>query len=122
MLLSLGLSGLALRRLADLHQRGARRPVAGPEAPVAAALQAVGLVRFRAYNDVGGDHSFALALVDAAGTGVVILSLYHRERCRVYAKPLRHWTAPIALTDEERLAVERARSGDETVDMVGDGR
>jgi Protein of unknown function (DUF4446) len=69
----------------------------------------VGVVRFNPYHDTGGDHSFAVALLDAAGAGVVISGLYHRDRCRVYAKPVNAWDSTYQLTDEERDAIERAR-------------
>ena len=113
--LALVLSAAALA----LALRGTRRPPARPlprrdidEVPPAArALQNVGVVRFNPYHDTGGDYSFAVALLDAAGHGVVLTGLYHRDRCRVYAKPVRAWESAYTLTDEEREAIEQARGG-----------
>ncbi|HEX6510227.1 MAG TPA: DUF4446 family protein, partial [Chloroflexota bacterium] len=68
-----------------------------------------GVVRFNPYHDTGGDYSFAVALLDAQGAGVLITGLYHRERCRVYAKPVRGWESSYQLTDEEREAIDKAR-------------
>ncbi len=82
------------------------------------ALQHVGLVRFNPYHDTGGDYSFAVALLDAAGNGVVVTGLYHRDRCRVYAKPVRGWESSYELIDEERESIEAARIGDPGVDMA----
>jgi uncharacterized protein DUF4446 len=111
LLLALAGVGLLLRRVSSLERQLRRRPGVAAVTPGAQALQQVGLVRYQAYHDVGGDHSFALALLDAAGTGVVLNSLYHRDRCRVYAKPIRDWQSGITLTDEEKEAIERARAG-----------
>jgi hypothetical protein len=72
-------------------------------------LQRVGFLRFNPFRDTGGDQSFALALTDEAGNGVVISSLHSREVTRVYAKPLTAWETGYQLTEEERQAIQRAR-------------
>lgn len=106
---SLGLSGWLWRRGRRLERRVDQRLPAVRLAPPASALQHVGLVRFRAFHDVGGDHSFALALLDGEGAGVVLNCLYHRDRCRVYAKPVEAWRSSYTLTDEEVEAIRQAR-------------
>jgi len=73
------------------------------------SIQGIGMVRFRAFQDTGGDQSFALALVDGSGNGVVISALYSREGTRVYGKPLAAWTSVYNLSDEERQALDQAR-------------
>ena len=79
------------------------------DATLAHAVQGVGLVRFRAFQDTGGDQSFALALVDGAGDGVVVSALYGRGATRVYAKPIQEWLSPKMLSEEEEQAVAQAR-------------
>jgi len=117
--LSLGLVLALHRRQASLERQLRRRVQADFQPPPQTALQHVGLVRYRAFNDVGGDHSFALALLDGNGDGIVINGLYHRERCRVYAKPVRVWAGDQPLTEEEGEAVQKARPGDPSVDTGG---
>lgn len=73
------------------------------------SVQGVGMVRFRAFKDTGGDQSFALAMVDGNGNGVVLSALYSREGTRVYGKPLAAWTSAYSLTDEEKKALAQAR-------------
>jgi hypothetical protein len=73
------------------------------------AVQGVGLVRFRAFQDTGGDQSFALALADGDGNGVVISALYGRDKTRIYAKPVECWVSPKALGEEEERALTEAR-------------
>ncbi|MBC8447944.1 MAG: DUF4446 family protein [Chloroflexi bacterium] len=72
-------------------------------------LQHCGLVRFNPFANTGGDQSFAVALADAGGYGVVISSLHARESTRVYAKPLAAWESSYLLTGEEQQAIARAR-------------
>ena len=49
-------------------------------------VQKVRLLRYNPYNDVGGDQSFSVALLDKKGTGVVVTSLHTRSGTRVFAK------------------------------------
>jgi hypothetical protein len=72
-------------------------------------IQHAGIVRYNPFQDTGGDQSFALALADALGNGVVLSSLHARNVTRVYAKPLVAWDSHHTLTDEERLAIQRAQ-------------
>lgn len=76
---------------------------------LAHAVQGVGLVRFRAFEDTGGDQSFSVALTDGEGNGIVISALYGRDATRVYAKSVQDWTSPRSLTEEERQALTKAR-------------
>jgi hypothetical protein len=74
------------------------------------AVQTVGLVRFQALSDYGGDQSFALALTNAAGDGVILSSVFAREGTRVYAKPLTAWSSSYSLSFEEQEAIKQAQS------------
>ncbi len=76
---------------------------------LAHAVQGVGMVRFRAFQDTGGDQSFALALADGEGNGVVISALYGRGATRIYAKPIQSWLSPKPLGEEEEQALAEAR-------------
>jgi hypothetical protein len=72
-------------------------------------LQHLGLVRFSPFRDTGGDQSFAIALADDHGQGVVLSSLHARDVTRVYAKPLDAWESIYSLTDEEKRAIALAQ-------------
>lgn len=72
------------------------------------SLQHLGVVRFNPFHDTGGDQSFAIALVDGHGNGVVLSSLHARDATRVYAKPLSKWESTYSLTDEEKQAIALA--------------
>ena len=71
-------------------------------------IRHVGLVRFSPFHDTGGDQSFALALLDGSGDGVVITALHSRSDSRLYAKPIDRGTSAYALTPEEKEAMDRA--------------
>lgn len=71
-------------------------------------LQKVGLVRFNAFSDIGGDQSFALALLDAKDKGIIISSLYGRNDARVYAKPVDGGKSSYPLSEEEQKALTLA--------------
>jgi hypothetical protein len=72
-------------------------------------LQRVGFLRFNPFRDAGGDQSFAVAVTDQDGNGVVISSLHSRDVTRVYGKPLAGWASPYPLTEEEGQAIKKAR-------------
>ena len=69
----------------------------------------VQLLRFNPFKDVGGTQSFAVAIVNEEGDGVVFSSLYSRERMSVFAKPIKNGTSDIELTEEERTVVDGAQ-------------
>ncbi len=71
--------------------------------------QWMGVVRFNPFRNTGGDQSFAWALLDGEGNGVVLTSLHARDNTRVYCKPLHNWESIHSLTEEEIEAIARAR-------------
>ena len=73
------------------------------------AVQKVGMVRFNPFSNIGGDQSFALALLDRNDTGIVVSSLYSHERQLVYAKPIEKGASSYALSKEETEALARAQ-------------
>jgi hypothetical protein len=74
------------------------------------SVQRVGLVRFNPFEDTGGDQSFAVALLDARGDGVVLSSLFARRETRVFAKPVQGGKSKHTLTAEELKAIELANT------------
>ena len=75
------------------------------------AVRHVGVVRFDAFEDMGGRLSFSAALLDGRGDGVVITSINGRQETRCYAKQVRNGTSVHNLSDEEGQAIRRALSG-----------
>ena len=72
------------------------------------AIQHVGIVRYNPFDDTGSNQSFALALLDADGNGVVISSLHSRQQTRVYLKEIVGGRSEAQLSGEETEALGRA--------------
>lgn len=85
----------------------------GVERQAGAALQRVGIVRYNPFADTGGQQSFAVALLDARGSGFVISSLHSRQATRVYLKQVSQGRSDTALADEESEAIRRALAGEQ---------
>lgn len=72
------------------------------------AVTRVGMVRFRAFEDMGSDLSYAVALLDAHNNGVVLSSIFGREDSRSYAKPIEDGKSSYPMTQEEEQALKEA--------------
>lgn len=87
----------ALRRYADELRERARGAVSG-----------VGIVRYDAFDDMGGRLSFSTALLDERGDGAVVSAINGRTETRVYAKPVIGGSSRHNLSSEEIAAIEEA--------------
>jgi hypothetical protein len=81
------------------------------EALIEGAVRRVGLVRYDAFEDVGGRLSFSCALLDDHGNGVVMTSINGRQDTRVYAKPIDAGQSSYNLSIEEEEAIRQALAG-----------
>jgi hypothetical protein len=91
-----------------LQLAGLREETLELQDAVARAVQRVGIVRFDAFEDLGGMLSFAVAMLDQEGSGVVLSSINGRNETRIYAKPVEHGGSRIDLSGEEEEAIRRA--------------
>jgi hypothetical protein len=66
------------------------------------------LVRYDAYNELSGQQSSSLALLDSRRSGVVVSSIVHRDQARLYVKQVHEGEAEHALSPEEQEAVDQA--------------
>jgi hypothetical protein len=82
------------------------------EIEIGKSMQRLGLVRFNAFEGIGGEQSFAIALLDGAGDGFVLSSLQGRGESRLYAKPVNKWDSAYTLSAEEKQAIAQAYEGD----------
>jgi Protein of unknown function (DUF4446) len=72
------------------------------------SVRRVGVLRYDAFEDVGGRLSFSCALLDEHGTGVVLTSINGRQETRVYAKPVTQGQSTYNLSREEEEAIRQA--------------
>ncbi len=66
------------------------------------------IVRFDAFEALGGQQSAAIALLDGARSGVVLTTIQGRDYARIYVKDLERGRSTVPLSPEEQAAVERA--------------
>jgi len=71
------------REVQELYDVAERLYLLGTE-----SLHKVEILRFNPFKEVGGNHSFTVALLDGKNTGFVLSSLHTREGTRIYAKPV----------------------------------
>lgn len=75
---------------------------------IRASFQKFGLIKYNAFGGLGGNMSFAVALLDYTNTGFVINSVHSREGCFLYIKDVDAGTTEVELGSEEKLALEQA--------------
>lgn len=73
-----------------------------------AAFQKVGVVKYNAFKGMGGNLSFALALLDYTNSGFVINSVHSREGCYLYLKEVDRGQTDVLLGNEEKVALVQA--------------
>ena len=91
----------------DVH--GLRQEVAALRAEGTDALRHLAVVRYDAFGDMGGHLSWSLAVLDDAGSGVVLTSIHGRSEARTYAKSIANWTCEQQLSPEEEEAISVAK-------------
>jgi len=72
-------------------------------------IQKVGVVRYNAFDNVGSDLSFSIALLDNNDDGLVMSSLFSRDSSSIYAKPIHKGKSKYALSAEELKAIDIAK-------------
>jgi hypothetical protein len=83
----------------------------GVEVGLAGAISHRALIRYDAYNELSGQQSMSIALLDERRSGVVLTCIHHRDQARVYAKQVHDGHSELELSPEEAEAV-RAALGD----------
>ncbi len=69
------------------------------------AYQKMGLVKYDAFNQMGGQLSFSLALLDENNNGFIINSVHSTEGCYSYTKEIKNGVSAISLGNEEAEAL-----------------
>jgi hypothetical protein len=85
--------------------------VSGAELRMDGCIAHTSVVRYDAMNELSGQQSSTVALLDERRTGVVISSILHRDQARLYVKQVREGNPEYELSPEEEQAVETAMAG-----------
>ena len=72
------------------------------------SIRGIETIRFNPFSDQGSNQSFAIGMLNEDKDGVVISSLYSRERMSIFAKPIKGGRSEFELTTEEKEALRKA--------------
>jgi hypothetical protein len=97
----------------ELHINGLERNLLN-------CLQKVGVVRFNAFDNVGSDLSFSVALLDSNDNGLVLSGIYARDSSSTYAKPVVNGKSRYPLSAEEIKAIDIARKSFNEIKYLGE--
>ncbi len=92
----------------DARMCDAERRCTALEDTIRYCLRYVGMVRYDAVEDMGGQQSFSLALMDDSDNGLVVTNVTGRQSSRVYAKSIKGGHANLPLSPEEKQAIADA--------------
>ncbi len=87
----------------------------GVEAELRGAISHHALVRYDAYNELSGQQSMSIALLDDERSGIVLSCIHHRDQARVYGKRVQDGRGELELSPEEAEAVRLALAGSRPV-------
>ncbi len=73
------------------------------------SIRGLETIRFNPFSDQGGNQSFAIGMLNEDGDGVVLSSLYSRDRMSVFAKPIKEGKSDHELTIEEKEVLKKAK-------------
>lgn len=71
-------------------------------------VQKVSVIRYRAFDDVGSDLSYSIAMLDGNNNGLVITGIYGRSETTSFTKPVENGISKYDLSEEEKLAIKSA--------------
>ncbi len=73
------------------------------------SIKNIGIVNFDAFDDVTGNLSFALAMLDSSFDGIILTSLFGHNSCNTYVREVRNGECSIKLLNEEKEALLKAK-------------
>ncbi len=84
--------------------------MAGAETRIRRSVQGIETIRFNPFKGTGagGNQSFATAIINQNGEGIVLSSLYSRDRVSIFAKSITNFTSDFELSDEEKEVLKKA--------------
>ncbi len=85
--------------------------LAGAETALRGTIAHRALVRYDAYNELSGQQSMSIALLDEERSGIVLSCIHHRDQARVYGKQVQGGQGELELSPEEAEAVRLALAG-----------
>lgn len=84
------------------------------------SLTKYGVVKYDAFEDVGGKLSFVLALLDRNDSGIVLNAIHSKENCFLYIKEIVKGESYIMLSNEEIEALRIAKNFGNEDDIISE--
>ena len=72
------------------------------------SIRGLETIRFNPFPDQGSNQSFAIGMLNEDNDGLVLSSLYSRERMSIFAKPIKNGKSEYELSTEEKEALKKA--------------
>ncbi len=85
-----------------------RQDIARINRRISGVYQKMGIVKYDAFNEMGGKLSFALAMLDDNNNGWIINAMHSREGCYTYVKEIVKGESYVELAEEEAEALDKA--------------
>lgn len=82
---------------------------------LAKTFQKIGIVKYDAYQQMGGLLSFSLALLDQDNNGFILNSVHTTDGCYTYTKQVHEGVCELELGNEEKIALEQAIGSDDNL-------
>jgi hypothetical protein len=73
------------------------------------SIRRIETVRFNPFVDAGSNQSFAMSFLNDEGDGVIISSLYARDRMSIFAKPIKAGKSEFELSKEEQEVLKKSK-------------
>lgn len=73
------------------------------------SIRGLETLRFNPFPDQGSNQSFAIAMLNEENDGLILSSLYSRERMSIFAKPIKNGTSSYELTEEEKEILRKTK-------------
>ncbi len=100
----------------DALSRDNKRRIAQITNNLQIAIQKYGMIKYDAFDELGGKLSFSLALLDKKDDGIVLNAVHTRDGCYTYIKEIIRGESVLLLTPEEQKAIDIAIHGDKEED------
>ena len=72
-------------------------------------IQKVKLVRYNPFNEMGGDQSFTLSMLNKKNSGIIITSIFNQEKSRVFGKEIVEGKSNYQLSSEESNIIDEMK-------------
>ncbi len=92
------------------HAARSKKDIRNLSKKLEGAYQKMGLVKYDAFQQMGGQLSFSLAMLDEHNDGFIINSVHSTDGCYSYTKPILNGECELALGKEEQQALDIAKA------------